>query len=253
LEAQNAERQEVIKSKTDHLKVAELEPGRLKRQISSIENARVSMDVDLRSIERAARRFDDELEIQLKRRGEAEKLRKTILEKLELNRQTLEGREQDVASVKANLDRAKAQTHDIMTKKYELTVRKREVDGTLRHTNDQLTVAEKDYEMLKRTLKKKRTMTDSVKQVLPSLDGQMKDQETIQRGIQDEKNWKMKEMKKFKDEVDTYLARFMLLEGIEADKKKELESSAADVDTLETNVLQMLNEGKRQGIFLKKK
>lgn len=247
VENQNREKQELIKAKSDHLKIAELEPGRLKRQISSIENARKSMEVDFRTVERAARRFDDELRVQHKRREEAEKLRKMILEKLELNRQTLEEREQDVASVKANLDRAKAQTHDIMTKKYEFTVRKREVDATLRHGHDQLTMAEKDYEILKRQLKKKRSITDSAKQVLPTLDGQLKDQETIMRGIQEEKNFKMKEIKRFKDEVDSYIKRFMLLEGIEADKKTELESSAAEVDALEASVLQWLNEGKRQG------
>ena len=69
-----------------------------------------------------------------------------------------------------------------MTKKYEFTVRKREVDATLRHGHDQLTMAEKDYEILKRQLKKKRSITDSAKQVLPTLDGQLKDQETIMRG-----------------------------------------------------------------------
>jgi hypothetical protein len=71
LEDQNRDKQMLLKTKSDHLKIAELEPGRLMRQISSIENARSSMDVDLRTVERAARRFEDELEIQHKRRAEA--------------------------------------------------------------------------------------------------------------------------------------------------------------------------------------
>ena len=250
LETQNQGRHEVLKEKKEFLKVAELEPGRLERQIQSIQQAESSMGSDLRSIERSTKHFDLEVEAQNKRRRDAEQLRRTILEKLELNRQTLEEREQDVSAVKTNLDKAKAANHDIMTKKYETNVRKREVDGSLRHATDTVLAAEKEYEILKRQLKKKRSICDSVKILIPSLESQFKDEETTLRAITEEKNSKTKELKRFKMEVDQYLSRFLQLENSEVRKKSDLELAIGEVDTLEASVFHLLSEGKRLGKML---
>jgi hypothetical protein len=97
LEKINEDKQTVLKAKQESLKTADMEPGRLKRQITSIGSAEAGMQGDLAKIERAGRNFEAEQDLQRRKRSEAEKLKKTILEKLELNRQTLEEREQDVA------------------------------------------------------------------------------------------------------------------------------------------------------------
>jgi len=117
LEALNSERQGYLDAKSSALENAELEPGRLDRQILSMEHAAENMEQDYRVLQRKIKTYEAEVEAQARRRQEAEKLRKTILEKLELNRQTLEEREHDVAVVRANLDKSKAHHHDLVTRK----------------------------------------------------------------------------------------------------------------------------------------
>ena len=117
LEGMNAEKQTQLVSKSATLETAEQEPGRLERQIQSMEHAVENMEQEYRMLQRRIRSYEQEVENQARRRVEAEKLRKTILEKLELNRQTLEEREHDVAVVRANLEKARAHHHDLVTRK----------------------------------------------------------------------------------------------------------------------------------------
>jgi len=117
LEGLNAEKQTQLVSKSAALETAEQEPGRLERQIQSMEHAVENMEQEYRMLQRKIRGYEQEVENQARRRIEAEKLRKTILEKLELNRQTLEEREHDVAVVRANLEKARGHHHDLVTRK----------------------------------------------------------------------------------------------------------------------------------------
>lgn len=223
LENQKGEKEETLNIKTDALAIAQAEPGRLERQIQSIENAYVDMEQDHRAVLRKIRNFEAEQEAQAKRRIEAEKLRTSILEKLELNRQTLEERERDVAAVFSNLEKAKASGHDLVTKKVELNVKQREIDGALRHLQDQQNLAQKDYELLKRQLKKKRIVANTVQQNLPGIEEQLRNQELLLRNVQDERVKKSKEIQKMKEEVDSYIAKLLQQENVEQDKKKVLD------------------------------
>lgn len=219
LEEQKKEKQAQLEHKHEALSVTEKEPGRLQRQIHSIEGAKTEMQNEHRALQRRVKAFEQEQEAQARRRAEAEKLRASILEKLELNRQTLEERELDVAAVAANLDKAKAVGHDLVTRRVELNVKKREADNNLRHLNDQLVLANKDCDILKRQLKKKRVVADSVRQTMPAIEEQLKDQEALLSNVQDERGKRNKEIQKQKDEVDGHVARLLLQEGAEADKK----------------------------------
>jgi chromosome segregation ATPase len=219
LEEQKKEKQAQLEHKHDALAVTEKEPGRLQRQISSIENAKTEMQNDHRALLRRIKAFELDQEAQSKRRTEAEKLRASIIEKLELNRQTLEERELDVAAVAANLDKAKAVGHDLVTRRVELNVKKRDADNNLRHLTDQLMLANKDCDILKRQLKKKRVVADTVRQTMPTIEEQLKDQEALLSNVQDERSKRGKEIQKQKDEVDSHVARMLQQEGVEADKK----------------------------------
>lgn len=250
LENLKKEKEELLKLRAESLNSAEVEPGRLKRQIASIESAYTGMQGEKRSLSRTIRIFEQENENQAKRRSEAEKLRKSILEKLELNRQTLEEREQDVATVRANLEKAKAYNHDLVTTKVELNVKKRESDGAVRHLNDQLILGNKDFELLKRQLKKKRIVTESSRQLVPELETQVNDMEILLKNSTDDKSRKSKEIGKFKDELDDLVSKLLQQEGTESQKKKELEVTITEVDELEAEVMYWLSEGKRQNKLL---
>eukprot|EP01038_Epipyxis_sp_PR26KG_P007169 gene7169-9772_t len=250
LETMEVEKQGIIKAKNDSLRSAEMEPGRLERQIASMENAASTMENEKRGLARKLKNYEHENESQAKRRGEAEKLRKSIQETLELKRQTLEEREQDVGIVRSNLDKAKSKCHELETTKLEIMVNKKELDSKFRHVSDLQAIANKEYEVLKRQLKKKRVVADSVRHLLPEVEGNLKDQEAVLKNNVDEKHRKAKDIQRLKDEVDEYMSKFLQQEGIESDKKQELETTINEVDELEADVMQWLAEQKRQGKLL---
>jgi translation initiation factor 2B subunit (eIF-2B alpha/beta/delta family) len=123
------DKEALLTTKQEHLSAAENEPNRLSKWAETVEKAAVSMDNELRIIHRKIKSFDAELDKQAKRRVEAEKLRKSLLEKLELNRQTIEQREKDVSAVRASLDNTKAVHRDLLTAKVALQSQKKDIDG----------------------------------------------------------------------------------------------------------------------------
>lgn len=250
VEGSKKEREDIYAQKLEVLTIAEAEPGRLQRQITSIQSASESMTRDYQSLMRKVENMEKDVQDQNKKKTEAEKLRKGILEKLELNRQTLEEREHDVASVQANLEKVKTISHDLITKKVELNVTKRDLDSKSRHLKDQLGLSAKDYDGLVRQLKKKRIVLDLAKQNIPGLEQQLRDQELALKHMQDICSGKRKEINKYKEEVDMHVARLLQQEGVEGGKKEELENIINEVDDLENEVVKSLAEGKRQSKLL---
>ena len=86
-------------------------------------------------------------------------------------------------------------------------------------------LANKDYDALKRQLKKKRVVADTVRQTMPTIEENLKDQEVLLRNVQDERSKRSKEIQKQKDEVDAHVARLLQQEGLEGEKKAVRESS----------------------------
>lgn len=220
VEAVRMDRESILLQKTDALSTAQAEPGRFQRQIGSIETAVETMQKDLANLAKRTEICDKDLEKQATKRAEQEKVRLNILEKLELNRQTLEDREKDVHAVQINLEKTKSQTQDLLARKLELTAKKREAESALRHTKDTLALAQKDRETSIRGEKKKRIVLDLVRENLPGMESQLKDQEMQRRRMQEERISKKKEIEKLKDEVDMNVARLLAQEGVEESRKK---------------------------------
>ena len=241
---------EYIDGKQVELKTAENEPTRLLRQCDAVERALKLMEAENRSTLRKFKAFDTEVEAQAARRDEAERLKKSLAEKLELNMRTIEKREQDVSIVQSNLDAVNAQGHDFLTMRAELNVKRKEVESLLRHKIDQLSFASKEYQDAKRILKKKTAFALSIKSMIPTLEEQLKGAQLTLNTLNSEKNIKAKEVLKMKEEVDSFIADFLQQEGLESDKKKLLENAVAEVDEMEAKVVAALAETKRQSKLL---
>lgn len=97
---------------------------------------------------------------------------------------------------------------------------RRDAESHLRHLRDQHTIMSKDYDSLKRQLKKKRIVLNLVKQNLPGLEAQQKDQEIALKHAQDDRSNKNKEIQKLKEEIDYHIARLLQQENVEKDKKE---------------------------------
>lgn len=242
--------QESLRTKIETLKTAEIEPRRILRQVESIKTALNGMENESRGLLRKLKLIDQETEHHNKRKTEAEKLKKNLMEKMELNSQTIEKREQDVAVVRSNLDSAKAKHHDLITKRMELSIKKKDIENSVHHKTDQFNFSKKDYDHMKRQYKKKRLIADSVKQIIPILEEQLNESEINLKAYKDECEKNVKLILKMRDDIDNNLAQFLQQEGFESIKKHELESAIDEVDKLEADVLHWVAEVKRQNKLL---
>lgn len=250
LESEKIKKEELLEQKVTALHSQQEEPHRLGRQVTSFEGALDEMEKELQKIQRKIKHLDEQAEEQAKRRAAVKHYQTQVLEKLELNRQTLEERQIDVNAVLSRLEIAKAQGHDITTRKVEMNLKKREADDNVHHVNDQLNNSKKDYESLKRTLKKNRTQCDSSKALLPGLEEILREQQMFLGALQNEQKTKRKQLDDLKDEVDLHVAKLLQQEGVESEKKQALVESIEQVDKLEAEVVACLAEGKRQGKLL---
>jgi chromosome segregation ATPase len=247
LESQAEEKKAALDTKNQQIKVASGEPPRLQRQCEAVTNAGKTMERENNELTRKFREFDDQIEKQRKRRAEAEKVKASLNEKIELNLQTIEKRDEEVSIIRSTLEATELEGDDLNGQKVELNIKRKEVESNARHNIDKLTLTKKSYHDVMRLLKKKKSFMEGVKAVLPSLQEQLKGSELTLKTLQSEKVIKTREVLKLKDELDSFIADFLQQEGIEADKKKELESAIADVDEQEAKVMHALTETKTQG------
>mmetsp|Transcript_21447 Transcript_21447/g.48557 ORF Transcript_21447/g.48557 Transcript_21447/m.48557 type:complete len:922 (-) Transcript_21447:40-2805(-) len=250
LQSQRNEKQELLRVRQVSLKEHEKEPWRLERAISAIHVAQADIRADLHKLEVDKRTFDAEQEEQATRRANAEKMRTKVLETLELNRETLEEREQDVSQMAALLDNSRAIGHDLVTRLVELNVKRREAENGSRHMGDQLLLASKELDILKRQLKRKRIIAATVRQAIPVSEEALEEAGTKLQNLLDERSGKLKELARYREEVDQHMARLLQQEGSEGDRKHDLERTIAEMDELEATVVQWLAEGKRQSKLL---
>lgn len=93
------------------------EPLRLLKWAETMEKAAAGIDGDVVKLKLRIKACEEETEKECELRAAAEILRVGLLEKLDLNRHTIEKREVDVAMVKKNLEIARALHHDLITRK----------------------------------------------------------------------------------------------------------------------------------------
>ena len=205
--------------KSEALLVSLSEPSRLLKWAETIEKASAGIDVDLIKLGQRIKACDVDIDKEGDRRVEAEKLRIGLLEKLDLNRHTIEKREVDVAVVKKNLENAKSQHHDLITSKVELNLQRREAESSTRHRVDQLALVKKGYEMLKRQLKKKVNIANGVKLVLIPLSSQVYDQEVMLKTYASDLDDKRNQITAMKADVNFNMMQFLQMDGIEKEKR----------------------------------
>lgn len=213
------QKEALVISKTEGLSVAQNEPQRLMKWSETIEKAAAGIENELQALSRKIKCVQQEIERVGEQRKEAEKLRQSIIDKLTMNKNTIEKREDDVASMQLNLENARSQHHELITTKVELNLQRKECESNARHGNDELSLAKKSYDIMKRQVKKKIGIANSVKQVLAPLEGQLKDQEIVLRAFQNELEEKKNRMTTAKADVEANAMQFLRIDGIESEKK----------------------------------
>ena len=201
-------------------KLIEIQPQRLARQTDAISNAVKNLESELQSLQKIISKRNTEIEKQAKRKAEAAKLKSHLEEQLELHRQTLEKREQDVSILRAKLENEKSKNHDLVTRKMELNLKKRECESNLRYRSDQLAIAKKEYEGLKRLYKKKVSITDAAKVILPDLEMQLSDVDALVALTRKQIEQSSREAQDLKDELEVSMQRLLTQGDIEKEKRE---------------------------------
>ena len=117
---------------------------------------------------------------------------------------------------------------------------------SLRHTMDELTRSNKEFDQLKRTIKKKQGIVDSAIALQPGLETQKSDVEAELATYKGESVLLKKQLKNLKQEVDVYIANFLRQEVIEKEKKTELEAQLKVIKDLESQITKWHAEEHRQ-------
>lgn len=250
LEAKMKEKEQSIETKKQSVKGASSEPARQQRQCDAVKTAGTGMERENATLRRDFREFDDQIEKQKKRRAEAENLKQSLNEKIELNLQTIEKRDEEVSIIRATYEEHESIGDDLNEVKATLNIKRKEVESEARHKIDQLTLTKKVYHDNMRILKKRKAFIEGAKNMLPTLEEQLKGAELTLKTLQSEKTLKEKEILKQKDELDSFIADFLQQEGIEVEKKRDLEKAISEVDEEEAAVAKALSETKTQGKLL---
>ena len=234
-----------LETKRGQLEIARNEPARLQRQVDAVNKAGDVMAMENKAMEGKFKSLDAEMEQNKKKRAAGEAVRRSLNEKLELNMQTIDKREEDVAVVRKAYEEVLAKADDLQSVKVEYNVKRKEIESQARHKLDQLNITRKEYTDLKSRLKKKMAFNLSIKAMIPTLQDQLKGAELQLQTYNSEKTIKQRELTKLKDEVDNFAADLLTQEGIESSKKADLEDSIKELDEAEIKVARATAETKK--------
>ncbi|CBJ48625.1 coiled-coil flagellar protein, move backward only 2 [Ectocarpus siliculosus] len=222
------------------------EPDRIRKQGDSVHRAASTLDAEVRRLQLCTAKAEQEAENIREKRQQATELKRGLIEKLELQRDTLQHRQKDVEVVTTNLEMQRAKNHQLLTERVELTLQSKEADEKTRREGDTLSMERKFLELMKRKLRKKRSIAEAARQVVPVLEQQLGDVQAdlqSQEGLAKELNHEADIMRQ---DVDIGLARFLSQEMAENSKRSDLAALLEEVDGLEAEVLQWGEEEKRQ-------
>lgn len=247
LEAHKVAREAEAECLVSKVTSAQFEPGRLSRQSETMTKASANMVKELDTLKKRLAAHDIELEKQRRRKEEALAIQHALEAKLDQHKRVMEEKEAEVTVIRAKSDMEKAKNHDLITRKLETNIQKKGIDTDLRFATGQSMFVKKEYEGLKRFYRKKLTILDSVRQMLPLLQVKLDlETEHLDAAKKEEDNIK-ENITRLKDELDELMGRFIEAATYEQKNKEGLEEVVGAVDDLDGVVAHLLAEEKRQG------
>ncbi|GMH48988.1 hypothetical protein TrVE_jg8776 [Triparma verrucosa] len=225
---------------------AQAEPERIRKQAESVGKAVDNLSMEVMKLTTKIENCDEEITKQKQKKKEAEEVKKNLNHKLELHRDTIDHRQRDVEAVGKNLELEKAKHHQLATQRLELELARKETDENIRHKNDNLTLEKKQLDIQKRLFRKKRQIANTAREVLPGLKSQVSDNEHLLASYNVENKRLAKQVEEMDQEVSIYVARFLKQEGVEEDKKLDLNKLIEEVEKNEAEIAQWVAEERKQ-------
>lgn len=245
-----ATKEEVLSQMESVFQRCSIEPGRIAKQTESIENAANGMRVELKHVSKEILRVQQDTIDQADRKHKSELLKKSLYDKIDVQKESIEAKQTEDASFKAILEGEKAKNNDLITRKLELNLKKKESENILRQSLDDQNTARKTHEMLEKQTKLKRGIADETKQAIPTLESSFMDEQISLKLLKDEQSKLKTDLKNYRKEVDTHIVELLQQENLEQTKRRMVEEVLEEVENAEGEIVRLMAERKRQATLL---
>ncbi|KDO30765.1 hypothetical protein SPRG_04666 [Saprolegnia parasitica CBS 223.65] len=226
--ANNAEKKVLAKLRGD--------PERIAKQADVVAKAVENLEHEIKRLQDRLVIVNAQCSAQDEKRKEADDVQKELNHKLDVHRDTIDQRQRDVDHVSLLLTDER-QTHATrLGDRARLDLALRSAEMTSRRETDRQSSLVKEFDRLKKTLKKKMVQVDSAKSLLPNLEVQVTDAEHQMAADHVD----------LKQDVDVLIARLFKLDTIEKAKVDELQSLSQRVKDYETELGQWVAEEAKQ-------
>ena len=239
-----------LKSIVSAFERSSIEPKRVAKQTDSIEHAVNSMKSELKRVNKEVVKVQEATISQADRKAKADLLLKSLQETLSSHEESIEEKEKELGTMRAELESEKALNNDLITRKVELNLKKKESENLLRQSLDEQSTAKKTYEILEKQIKLKRGVADESKHAIPALESNLLDEQISLKLLKDEQKRIKAELKGLRHEVDVHIVELLQQEGVEQSKKRILEDILNEVESAEGEVVRLMAERKKQATLL---
>ncbi|EGZ30262.1 hypothetical protein PHYSODRAFT_477524 [Phytophthora sojae] len=222
------------------------DPDRMQKQADVVARAVAGLERETNKDKTRAVELQAAVESTAAKLHDADEVQRELAQKLDVHRETIDQRQRDVDHVTLHLREEQNVNVMRLGEKARLDIRAKALDLTARRENERCGKAQKDYDRLKRKLKKQILMLDSNKALLPNLRAQVVDVQHQVAALRSENKDQTQRQLDVKQQVDLLIARFLKQEDGEKAQSAELEALSTQVTELEAEVGQWLMEESKQ-------
>ncbi|KAE9348729.1 hypothetical protein PF008_g7208 [Phytophthora fragariae] len=222
------------------------DPDRMQKQADVVARAVAGLERETNKDKTRAVELQSAVESTATKLHDADEVQRELGQKLDVHRETIDQRQRDVDHVTLHLREEQNVNVMRLGEKARLDMRAKALDLAARRENERCGKAQKDYDRLKRELKKQILMLDSNKDLLPNLRAQVVEVQHQVVALRSENKDQAQRQLDVKQQVDLLIARFLKQEDGEKAQSVELEVLSKQVTELEAEVGQWLLEESKQ-------
>ncbi|KAF1330773.1 hypothetical protein FI667_g4770, partial [Globisporangium splendens] len=246
LRSENARLEQSCGSEQKQLNQLQNDPERMEKQTDVVQRAVPNLEHEIAKAREKVAELDAAIEEQTTKMREAEDVQKEISHKLDVHRDTIDQRQRDVDHVNLHLCEEQ-NTHVLrLSEKTRFEMAGKALDMSFRRENERVQKDQKDYDRLKRELKKKLMLYDSSKALLPNLKSQVVDAHHQISALKAENKKQTQMQLEVKKQVDLLIAHFLKQEDGEKHQSADLDNLTTKVGSFEEEVAQRLVEESKQ-------
>ncbi|KAG3118844.1 hypothetical protein PI124_g2623 [Phytophthora idaei] len=246
LHQENARLEQTSAAELKRLNQLQGDPDRMQKQADVVARAVASLEKESNKDKARSAELQATVDATAAKVRDADEAHRELSQKLDVHRETIDQRQRDVDHVTLHLREEQNVNVMRLGEKTRLDMRAKALELATRRENERCTKTQKDYDRLKRELKKQILLLDSSKALLPNLRAQVVDVQHQISALRSENKDQAQRQLDVKQQVDLLIARFLKQEDGENAQSAELEALSAQVAGLEAEVAQWLVEESKQ-------